>query len=482
MPVEVEFIANTAKLLRGTKDIEGALDEVSSSLDDVARDGKTAGNKLGDGITDGTKEAETGADRLERSFRDLARTSKTVGSDSGKGISTGVKRGTDDAGEALGEFRRESASTATESAASFDGSAESIIQSFQEVAANAFQGFGPAGMLAGLAAAAGIGLAVAAMDQAGANTEELQAKTQELAQEYINTGGIGEEAITGIVDRLKDLATEQDTAKVSLSKLETIAKNSGSSYEDLAQAYAGNVDGLKQLWREGDRYRKQLEDEAGAASTATDAGKSAYGVKVKQAVAQREYMDYLGQTLGVAKAAAEADRLYAAAGGPELAAKAALIATIDSAYDDAAGAASDYINAESGLLDTGAYIAAMLAKEQAIRDYQETLATSPLTDAAKAFLDSQGVEAAAQFLAGYKTATPEQQAELNRIWTEAGSTSSGAFTDALTKGIPASVPGPAIEVLAPDIANLVDSMNYRARNFVVQIPSILVDRNGSPLT
>ena len=132
-------------------------------------------------------------------------------------------------------------------------------------------------------------------------------------------------------------------------------------------------------------------------------------------------------------------------------AKAGLISQIDSAYDEAAGSVSDFVDKESGVFDVTAYIASMQAREQALKDYQSTLAGSGLSSEARTFLNSQGEEAAAQLLAGYKAAGPDQKKELARIWSEAGETSSGEYTTELQKGIPKTVPGPSVtpKVLTP---------------------------------
>lgn len=480
MAITIDFLSNVRGLLKGTDDVEEAFEDVASSLDDLARDSQKAGDKLGDNIGDGAKDAEKGVDRLERTFKDLADTAKRETKGAGDQIGRNYKKGTDEAGEGLKEFKDEANSTARESAASFDGSAESIADVFQEVAANAFAGFGPAGAVAGLAAAVGIGMAVSAIQGGIESTEALKERTQELADEYITTGGIGATSIEFLVDKLKELATESADGSVNLAKLDDVARRSGSSFEDLAQAYGGNVEELKKLWREGDKHRQQLEDETDAIDTTTSAGAKQYAQKIKQSDAQREYMAYLGQTLGVAAAAAEAEKLYAQAGGPELERKAQLVETVNAAYDEAAGAASDYINAESGLFDTGAYITAMQAKQDALRDYQTTLAESPLTAEAKSFLDSQGVEAAAQFLAGYKSATPEQQAALNAIWTEAGSTSSGAYTGALKAGIPTAIDGPLVTARGDASGALAEMQRQIDNNPLVARVKTKFDRVGVP--
>ena len=146
--LELDVLMNTRDVQRGAKDVDKALDGVSDSLDDVARDGEQAG------------------DKLERSFRDAAdaakRESRTIESD----VQRNVNRGFDRASEGAENFKDEAKQNAAEVAASFDGSAESIADGFQGLAATAFSGFGPAGIAAGVTAAAGIGLVTQALTTA----------------------------------------------------------------------------------------------------------------------------------------------------------------------------------------------------------------------------------------------------------------------------------------------------------------------------
>ncbi len=86
-----------------------------------------------------------------------------------KSLGKKTKKAAEEGKSGMDDFKQEANQTARESAASFDGSAESIVDVFQEVAANAFQGFGPAGAVAGLAIAAGIGLGVKAFEDGQAS-------------------------------------------------------------------------------------------------------------------------------------------------------------------------------------------------------------------------------------------------------------------------------------------------------------------------
>lgn len=165
--IKISFLSDVREFLTGTKNIEGALTDVSEGLDDVARDGQKA----------------------EKSFKDTFDTVKRESRQAGDDVGRNVKRGFDGASDGAKDFKDESAGTAREVAASFDGSAESVAGAFQEVAAQALQGFGPAGQAAGLAAALGIGFALKTFQEGAEAANALKDRVVELAQEISDVGG-----------------------------------------------------------------------------------------------------------------------------------------------------------------------------------------------------------------------------------------------------------------------------------------------------
>ncbi|ROS57199.1 hypothetical protein [Frigoribacterium sp. PhB118] len=469
--INIDIAANVRQFQKGTSDAESALTELSSVLDDVAADTQRAANRsgdaLGDGFRDGSRDAEKAVDglgdkvtsstrkaekavdglgdkigdstktgvkeaeksneRLERSFKELADSAKRDTKDLGDPMAISTRKGADEAKEGLGEFKDEANSTAREAAASFDGSAESIGDAFQEVAANAFAGFGPAGAAAGLLAAAGLGVVFSKLQEGGEESDAFKEKVADLGAEFIDAGGKGEASLEYVIDKLKELATTTEDGVVNLEDLQEAVEGAGNgkNFEDIARAVAGAGANVDDLLKKQEKLLEQLEEEA---QTSDQTATGVYRDNLKKAQAQQLVVDELVKAKDAADQAKAGEEAYAASGGPALQAKADLISNINDAYDDAAGSADDYVDAESGIFDVQGFIDSMTQREQALRDYQETLATAALTPEAKAFISSQGVDSAATFMAGYKTATPAQQAELNRIWSEAGKTSSGSFS------------------------------------------------------
>lgn len=155
---------------KGITKVDEALEKVADSLDGVGKDGTS---DLG---------------KLETSIKDVNREALKAGDDIKSGFGNKVKSGVKEAEGGLQDFKSEANSTAKESAASFDGSAESIIDSFQEIAANAFQGFGAAGAVAGLAMAAGIGIATAAFQRSEEEAQKAKTRIGELGLAMVEAG------------------------------------------------------------------------------------------------------------------------------------------------------------------------------------------------------------------------------------------------------------------------------------------------------
>lgn len=171
MAVNIDLVADVKDVIKGTDKIGDALEDVGDKLTDVGKDGAKIDDKVSDAFRNMGKEAKTAGDKVGKS----------------------VKDGTDKAGEGLEDMKGEAASTAKETAASFS-SIEDAAGALQEVAANAFAGMGPAGMAAGIVAAAGIGLAISALTDHADKINENKEKMLGLAQTIRDNGGVLTEA------------------------------------------------------------------------------------------------------------------------------------------------------------------------------------------------------------------------------------------------------------------------------------------------
>jgi ABC-type transporter Mla subunit MlaD len=475
MPISIDLLANATSFLRGAKDVEGALDDVADSLDDVARDAQRSGDKLGREYEGASRDVEDAGERLERTFKELRDTVQRETKSGGDSMKRNFKESTSAASRDLEELGNEAKANASETFSSFDGSAQSLVEGIQGTFGGIVSSLGPIGAAAGAAGAIGIGLMLAEFDKGTERNEEFRASVAELATEFIETGEIGAASIDFIVDRLRELATQTEDGKVNLADLNDAARDAGRGLDVLADAYGANRSEIEKII---DRERDLLEQYKLTEQGAMDSSREAFEAAQQRAQGQQKIVDELQRTRDMIVEAADAEAAYVAAGGPELERKAALVESLNDAYDDVAGSVEEYINEESGLFDVGAYITAMQEREQALRDYQTTLATSALSPEARDFLNDQGVEAAAQFLAGYQKATPEQQRELNRIWTESGRQNSGAYTGALTAGIPATIPGPRLTLEDPDIESIIGNLQRRAAAISIRFPAAVFTDKG----
>lgn len=247
--IKIDFISDVSKFIGGTKDIEGALDKVSDSLDDVAKDADKAGKKIGDELTDGAKDAQDAGEKMERKFRDAFDETKKDAKSTGDKVGDDVKRGFKRAEGAADEFKDEAKSTSREAAASFTGDFEDVSDAIQETLANALAGFGPMGAVAGMAAAAGIGILVSVLQSSADKAAEVKERTIDLAGAIREAGGeikdvdwAGqfEDFANAIADPRSWFEPWQKASKTNAEVIAADAEKLGLNYQDLFQGLAGD--------------------------------------------------------------------------------------------------------------------------------------------------------------------------------------------------------------------------------------------------
>lgn len=223
MALRLDVLANTRQFVSEMKKSGASVEDISAALDDMARDGDQA------------------TEKLERSFKDLASEASTTG----KKIGTDLDDGFDRAKRGAQDFKDEARDTAREAAASFDGSAESIGETFQEVAANALGGFGPLGAAAGVAIAAGIGVGMSALEKFNTAVEESREAAFDLATDVTDRLDFAAavESWTGSIERFQQA---QDIARVTGRDVVDVIKDLATGGDDLA--------GLREAFEESALY------------------------------------------------------------------------------------------------------------------------------------------------------------------------------------------------------------------------------------
>jgi hypothetical protein len=257
-PIEIPITVDADGAEKGVSKVADAFEEVESSLKDVAKAGDQASESLEKDMSDAAKKIDRDLTKALDEVQDKAKaTGKTVGRE--------IKDGTDKAGAGMDELKGESASTAKEAAASF-GSIEDAADAMQEVIANAFVGFGPAGMAAGIVAAAGIGLVVSSLQDNADKINENKEKVIDLARTIAENGGALRKADYiqamedygySIVDTKEWLDIFQEDAITGFEKMSQLSKDSGI---DLKTAFDGAFGSSKDAEKGLELVNKKLTD------------------------------------------------------------------------------------------------------------------------------------------------------------------------------------------------------------------------------
>jgi len=416
--IKISSDLDARDFLSGTKDMEKALDDVSKDLKDTAKDSDKA------------------VDEMERDFSRAAKAAKDAGNDIGRG----VKKGTVQAETATDVYKKEAIANVSEVTSSFTGSWESAADAVQGTLGGVVADLGPTGAALGAAGAIGVGLLTAALVKMEEDAKKAQERISELGLEMIEAGSNGEIPLETIAENLQEIITNSEEATKKFQDITRASKFLNTSVEQTALAYAGNkealegqLDVLEDLIKAGEEETELMSENASRYGTASVA--KVESLKTQQAELQKIQEE--------TEAAAAIEQAWLDSGGAEIQAKAAAIETIDAAYDNAAGSILDFKNEESGVLDVQAYIDSMLAREQALADYQTALAESGFSTEQKAALNDMGIEASAAWMEGYKKASPAQQKEMERILTKTASESSGVASkeieNAFKKPVKASV-------------------------------------------
>lgn len=388
--------------LKGTKDMEQALENVSDELDDVAKSGENDLEKLSDKL----KEAKRATDALK---------------DSGENVGKGVKKGAVEAEQATTVYKKEAISNISEVSSSFTGSWESAVDAVQGTLGGVVQDLSGIGLIAGAAGAVGVGLIGQALIKIEEKAKEAEMRVQELGDAFIATRDSSTPLET-VIENLKKISKNSDDSRAKFKDLREEAKKIGIEAEGLALAYAGAEKPLKQQLA----ILQSLEAQTKNNIQAQKNGDKNFDLAASQKLAaiQRQIKG-LQDVQKETDAAREIEQIYLSTGAGEMQNKVEAIKGINDAYDDAVGSVEDFVNKETGVLDVAAYIKSMEEREVALRNYQTSLAKSGLTDEQKTALNAMGIEASVAWMKGFESATPEQKESMKRFLTESAKESSG---------------------------------------------------------
>jgi hypothetical protein len=291
---KIPFLADVSGFIKGTDNMADKLDEVSDSLTDL---GKHRGL---DKMEDGLKDAGTAADKMETKVSDAFKHIAQDARSAGKKLGDEVKDGTDKAGEGFSNMKEESASSAKEAAASF-GSIEDSAGTLQEILANAFVGFGPAGMAAGLVAAAGIGLAVTAAQEAAETNTAAKQKAVDMVDALAEAGG--KIADLDLSEKIKSWGREvlednwmtfwADESSTKFQETAKDAKDYGVSARDAIRASTGTAEDSRKFLDRTAQSWQDLSAQIESGTSINDAGALSFDESARAAQKKKDALSDL---------------------------------------------------------------------------------------------------------------------------------------------------------------------------------------------
>lgn len=402
--------------LKGTNDMEKALEGVSDELEIVAKDGDKSLEKLSDKLKEAQKAAEKAGDGIQKS------------------IGGGTKKGAAEAVDATEVVQKEAVANLSETVSSFDGTVSSFGDAIQGTLGGIIQDLSGMGLALGVAGAIGVGYLIKEFEKAELDAEKMKERIAAIGEQLIDTGDI---SLEFIIDQMKGLATETEAGVTNLKDLKGIADRAGESLGALAAAYAGDTKGLKDFVEQKKKQLQNEKDYANALKETKGANDQAALAAQGNSQATQVYVQKLEQAAAAAEQAQETEKAWLEAGGKEMQTKQGLVSAINDAYDTLAGSVEEFTDKESKVFDVEGYIKAMQEREIALKNYQTSITTSGLSQGAIDFLNSQGFEAADAMLKGYQKQGPAAKEELNRIWEEASKKASGSVETELDSVIKA---------------------------------------------
>jgi hypothetical protein len=452
--ISINFLADVRDFLKGTKNVEDELDDVADSLDDVARDGEKATEKLEDG------------------FKELAKASKKAGDDIEKGLGEGTKKGAKQGETATEVYKKEAIANISEVTSSFTGSWESAADAVQGTLGGVVADLGPAGAAIGAAGALGVGVLTAALVKMEEDAKKAQERIADLAIQMIDAGSRGEIPLEVINDNLKLIISSSEEATKKFRDIQLQSKLNATDANRMAVAYAGNEKAIES-------QLEVLEELIEAEKEQTDTTQTVLSNEIKRK-ALIEQQNELKKVQTEIEKAREIEQTWLNSGGAEFIAKEEAIAQIDAAYDEAVYGIDGFLNAETGIYDLEAFAQSIRDREKLLLDYQNALAESDLTTEQKSALNQYGVEQASAILQGLKDPNVSQQTKdtIKKGLKEASKEGSGVAQEEIKKAFKEPVQA-EVKVMADTEAARRDLDNLiKARTAVIKLD--LRDRNGKP--
>lgn len=250
--ITIDILANVRDALKGTGDVEEALADIESTLEDMARDGDKSVDKMSRGFRDLARDADNSADKIERSYKqaykDAARAADSSADDARRAGSRMAEQSSE-----VGQEIRQNLGEGLANAAR--GDFESLGDLIGDTLGGVTAGIGGIGTAAaGAAGALGLGALIGAFTLANEKREELTEKANELAQAYIDAGSSVLDAMT-IAARTSEIITGEERQQAL-----DYAKALGVDLPTAARAMAGDLNALAVVNRIASEAQQENKD------------------------------------------------------------------------------------------------------------------------------------------------------------------------------------------------------------------------------
>lgn len=276
--IGVPFVADVSGFLAGTGKVEGALDDVIDSLDDVARQGQRTEDVVSRSLTGIGTEATDSSDKMEREFKtafdQVERDSKASGKRIGTNIDTGLNGvdGKANRKQAAGEIGSEFAQNIGEGISSGKVGVAGALDTVLGTVGGVLPALGPVGAVAGIGALV-IGSVIAGLN---ANAEAAKAKAKEIGSALYDAmqDGVVDatdkesvlEKVLGVDNKAELLRRVQeisDQTGLSVSEVyKQITGESSTTREDINKTITAHTTLVKggSGGKAGGGARKQIDD------------------------------------------------------------------------------------------------------------------------------------------------------------------------------------------------------------------------------
>lgn len=384
--IKIPFLADVSGFVRSTDKMSAALDDVSDDLAKLGRDDSAEGlerdlkgagkaaDKLGDEAKKAGRDTERALDaagdeaksmerKVKDAFQGIDRDSKKVS----QSMPKDMEKASRETGESIKTIGDEARSNLSETVSSFRGDAEDLGQIVQDIAGGVVADLGPAGMIAGTAMAAGIGIAIAQLQAGAEANDEMRDKAIAMAGAIVEAGGKIEDVDIGAIISEWGRQTIDDnwvtfwTNEASTKFQETAkwAREAGVDIKAALKAGGGSAQDSERFIKATERAWAELNQRVDEANALQGKGTAEQNAASAAAIKQRDALQQLRKqaqdNIDTSKNAVEIAGLESAAleGTEEAAQRAAdAIKEKADATKESAGAAMDLTTAENEYVTT----------------------------------------------------------------------------------------------------------------------------------